>query len=154
MAADLGQMPEDPLPKGLEITQVQSEQDRVLWGELAARCIGAPEAVASALGQVEAGIEDCELDGCRRYLAFHDGTPVGTASLVLTPHVAGLYAVGTQPDQRGKGIGRALTLHALNHARHADCRVGVLQASSMGKPLYEKLGFRTLFDYVIYVQTP
>ena len=33
----------------------------------------------------------------------------------------------------------------------AGCEVAVLQASEMGRPIYERLGFRTVVSYAAYV---
>jgi GNAT superfamily N-acetyltransferase len=57
---------------------------------------------------------------------------------------AGIYLVATHPDARRRGLG-ALVMQAL----HADalargCTIAVLQASPMGHPLYQRLGYRDL----------
>jgi recombinational DNA repair protein RecT len=36
----------------------------------------------------------------------------------------------------------------------AGCVVAILQASQMGLPVYEQLGYRTVVDYVGYVDPP
>lgn len=59
--------------------------------------------------------------------------------------------VGTifvDPDRRRSGLGRAITRAVCNALGARGCRSLVLIASSMGRPLYEREGFRVLDDQV------
>jgi len=85
-----------------------------------------------------------------RYLGLVEDRPVATSRISIGGGVAGLYAVATLPDVRGRGIGRAMTLAALEAGRMLGYRIGVLQASDSGFPVYRRLGFRTIFDYAVY----
>ncbi len=66
--------------------------------------------------------------------------------------VLGIFNVATVPAARGRGVGRAVTLAALRDGAGAGCRMAVLQASEMGHPVYERLGFRDFAAYDIYVR--
>jgi len=70
---------------------------------------------------------------------------------VLHAGVAGIFAVSTLPEARGRGIGTALTVAPLVDAREAGYRVGTLQASDMGYPIYRKLGFQDVCQYNLYI---
>ncbi len=50
-----------------------------------------------------------------------------------------MYWVVTLPDQRGRGVARVVLQTALAHA-HPD-RPATLVATTLGEPLYRKLGF-------------
>ena len=76
------------------------------------------------------------------FLASVDGKPVGTASSFVEDGVVGLASVGVRPEHRRRGIGSAITLAALDAARKAGCRLGVLFSSPMAVTMYEGLGFR------------
>ena len=71
-----------------------------------------------------------------------DGAPVATASVLLDGGIAGIFDVSTVPEARQRGIGRAMTVASLQAGRAAGYEIAFLQPSPMGRPLYERLGFR------------
>ena len=75
------------------------------------------------------------------FVASLGGAPVGCATVFLGAGVAGLYHVATVQRARGKGIGKAVTLAALEHARDLGYRVSILHASKEGEPIYRQIGF-------------
>jgi predicted acetyltransferase len=66
---------------------------------------------------------------------------------------AGIFAVATMPAARNQGIGGLMTVTALQEARQLGYRVGVLQASDMGYPVYKRIGFRDVCTYRLYLQS-
>ena len=86
------------------------------------------------------------------YLAWNEGIPAATATLVLTPPDAGIYAVSTHPDHRLRGLGTAVTVAAIRDATCLGCDLVSLQASPMGYPVYLALGFRTLEEQRTFVR--
>jgi len=89
----------------------------------------------------------------RSYVAYWEGKPVSTAAVFLGKEVAGIYSVATTPEARGKGFGAAVTLTPLLDARKMGYRVGILQASEMGFPVYKRLGFKQDFRVGAYFRT-
>ena len=75
------------------------------------------------------------------FVAFLAGLPVGCATVFLGAGVAGLYHVATIPEARGRGIGKAVTLAALLHARDLGYRASILHASTEGEVIYRQIGF-------------
>lgn len=55
---------------------------------------------------------------------------------------AGLHMIGTLPQSRGKGVGKAITQHLLGEAKLQGAKMCVLHASKLGEPIYSKLGFK------------
>jgi ribosomal protein S18 acetylase RimI-like enzyme len=76
------------------------------------------------------------------YLGRLNGQPVATNMLFNGAGVASVYAVGTVPAARGRGIGGAITLKPLLDAREMGYRYAVLFATEMGIHTYERIGFR------------
>jgi GNAT superfamily N-acetyltransferase len=78
--------------------------------------------------------------------AWRDGRPVGHATLSVTTGrlgVAGIYDMGVAQHERRRGIGRALTVAALELGRRTGCAVATLNATPEGEVLYRQLGFRS-----------
>jgi GNAT superfamily N-acetyltransferase len=80
--------------------------------------------------------------------------PPDAASLVGVPgravvgiHDAGddayVIFVATHPDAQRQGLGTALMKQALRQARERGCVTTTLEASPKGRPVYERLGYRS-----------
>jgi GNAT superfamily N-acetyltransferase len=80
-----------------------------------------------------------------------NGAPVATASLLLAGGIAGIYDVSTVPEARRRGIGTAMTVTALQEARALGYEIAFLQPSAMGRPLYERIGFRQRCICSVYI---
>jgi GNAT superfamily N-acetyltransferase len=90
----------------------------------------------------------------RHYLGRWQGKPVATTSLFMSAGVVGIYFVFTLPEGRQQGIGTAITVAALHDAHRLGYRIGVLAASSMGYPVYRRLGFQEYCRFELYEWTP
>lgn len=157
MAMDLADLPRrEALPAGLEIVPVRDVGTLREFINVLALEMGVPEGSQNPAARHHAALLEAippTLAAERvplRYLGLLDGRPVATSRVSIGGGVAGLYAVATLPDVRGRGIGRALTLAALEAGRSLGCRIGALQASDDGLPVYRRIGFRTMFEYAVY----
>jgi predicted GNAT family acetyltransferase len=85
------------------------------------------------------------------WVAYSDGEAVATAATVTSDGVVGLYNIATAPGQRGRGFAEALTRHAAGAALAATGPLPlVLQSTSLGLRMYERLGFRTVTGIAVY----
>ncbi|HVE72705.1 MAG TPA: GNAT family N-acetyltransferase, partial [Thermoanaerobaculia bacterium] len=75
------------------------------------------------------------------FIAYDEGKPVATASVLMCGDVAGIYLVGTLKEARGRGLGTAATLAALHYGRERGARVAALQSSAIGESVYHGMGF-------------
>lgn len=87
----------------------------------------------------------------RCYLARRDGRTVSTVSVSGPGPVAGIWSMATPPDLQGQGAGRAALLSAMSRARGRGAESFYLMASEAGKRLYDKIGFRVVEEFPIYV---
>ena len=84
------------------------------------------------------------------FLGLLHGEPVATASLVTAGGAAGIYNVTTVEAARRRGIGAAMTVAAARHGADRGFMLATLQASTMGRPVYERLGFEFVCDFFPY----
>lgn len=78
------------------------------------------------------------------YLATADGVPACTLLTYEEEGECGIYLVATLPEARGRGLATALMSHALLEARDRGCTTTSLQATTRGRPVYERLGYRDI----------
>ncbi|MGB0982925.1 MAG: GNAT family N-acetyltransferase [Saprospiraceae bacterium] len=89
-------------------------------------------------------------NSCRFYLAFENAIPVATALTVITGDEVGIYLIATDENYRRKGIGQQITTQALLDARALGCTFAHLEATDLGKSVYEKIGFLKMSDIAVF----
>jgi GNAT superfamily N-acetyltransferase len=87
------------------------------------------------------------------YVGYVAGEPVTTALGVRTGNTIGVYNIATVRSARRRGYGAAMTLRVAADGAAAGCDVAILQASEMGRPIYERLGYRTVVEYDWYLDS-
>ena len=85
------------------------------------------------------------------YVGYTDGVPVTTGAGFRTGTTIGVYNIATIESARKRGYGAAMTARVAADGAAAGCDVAILQASEMGYPIYERLGFRRVVDYMGYI---
>jgi N-acetylglutamate synthase-like GNAT family acetyltransferase len=83
-------------------------------------------------------------EAVRVYLARQDGNPVACALIVDHETNAELQTVAVVPEARGRGLAGRLLGHALADAAERGMETSTLIATKLGRPTYERLGFRPL----------
>ena len=143
MAIDLHAVKEDlPVATDLEIVTVRDPVTLATWAETFCEAYEVPAfAGASWVEATSAlGIEQAPW---RLYVGRLDGEPVATSMLMPFGGVAGMSGIAVKSAARLRGVGAAMTLAPLRDGRALGYRVGVLWATEMGLPLYERLGFQS-----------
>ena len=90
----------------------------------------------------------------RYFVAFYEEQPVATAVTITRNGIVGVYCIATVPEHRGCGVGTLVTAAPLREAHADGYETAILQASTMGKGLYTRLGFEEYGDIPIYARVP
>ena len=88
---------------------------------------------------------------CVVYVGYADGDPVISGLGWRTGRTVGIYSIATIESARRRGYGAAMTARVVADGVVAGCDVAALQSSEMGRPIYERLGFRTVVRYAAYI---
>jgi GNAT superfamily N-acetyltransferase len=78
----------------------------------------------------------------RFYGCYYKDKIVATLMLYIKDAIAGIYLVSTANEFRGKGFGTLIAKTALRDAKDLGCKYSVLQASDMGRTVYNNIGFK------------
>lgn len=118
------------------IQLVTNSTEAKLWSELFIKSFGykiSSETIHKTLNKIN------------YYIAYNDGIAVGTAILHKTNNVVGIHSVGIPTEMRRRGYAEQIMKLLINIAVENRNEYVTLQASSMGKNLYLKLGFEEQF---------
>jgi len=132
----------------VKIDPVETDAALAEWVSVFCSCFGVPAAAVDDTRRVEA--ERTDAGPVVRLAATVEGRMVGTVLMLAAQDVAGIYVVSTLPEYGRRGIGTALTATALDAGRERGLRVGTLQASPPGEPVYRRMGFTKIAEYHQY----
>ena len=129
-----------------QVERVTTPEDLADVHHLLADAFGLPlVSVARAFGSQVLSAPDLAV-----FLTRREGQPVCTAMTTGAGEVVGIWSMATAPEHQRQGAGRATLAVAMAHHRQ---RAGLfyLGATAAGKPLYERVGFRTAEETPIWV---
>ena len=149
LAAPVDRVADVDVPAGLTIEQIAVPGALESFVDAYAGPMGLDRDQRDAAVLMEAGHPDAPRH-LVRWVGWMDGRVVATSALLDSDGVAGIYVVATQESYRRRGIGAALTAAAIAEGRRRGLAVTSLQASPMGKPVYERLGLRTVAEYRLF----
>jgi ribosomal protein S18 acetylase RimI-like enzyme len=148
----LDHLPAEPaVPEGFELRQVQSASDLDGLLDLVSWRWEVPAEHQAQLARMAAAFDlGAPTSAVRCWIAWQDGRPVSKLVMNCDAGSAGIFAVATRPEVRGRGLARALTIKALAAAHRDGYRIGILHSSDMAKRLYEDIGFRLLAPFRVF----
>lgn len=130
----------------LEIRRVATTADCLAFCDVGAVCFNVPLSWFREVFE-PAAVWRKPLAG---FIGFVDGQPVSTAATV-TAGVIGVYNVATLPGHQRKGYGEAIMRYAIEQMRsESGVERSVLQATSQGLHLYERMGYRAVTAFGVY----
>jgi GNAT superfamily N-acetyltransferase len=141
-----------PLPDGAELRWVEDDagmQDFVHVAGNSFASLGMPAEVAR---DTITDLDAFTAPHVQNVVAYLAGAPVAAAQTVLSHGIAGVYWVGTLEPARGTGLGEAVTRAVTNRAFDMGATANSLQASSMGEPIYRRMGYEELYRYCTLVR--
>lgn len=153
MAKELDRATPVTLSSALAVEEVTA-QTLAEWSRVVAVSFGCPEEYVEGPASYDRDVGLPGETSLRRFLLRIDGDPVASSALLPGPPavgLAGIFCVGTLAGVRGQGLGAIITQVAMDAARDAGARVAVLQASEMGRPVYERLGFDTVGSISVHI---
>ncbi len=147
MVAEVTSVLEVAPPAGVRIEPVERRDQALTHARVDATAFGSSVEISErvfAPGLV--GVE-----GTRGFLAWRGSEPVGGSVAQEGSGATGVFGVGVVSEARGRGIGAALTVAAVR-AFPAD--LAWLVPSDLARPMYERLGFRELETWEVWVRRP
>lgn len=154
MVADLDDLPPLPEPPpGIELVEVTPERAFSPFIEFVANRWQVPDSARSKLR----GIGESLGFGApgspnRAWLVVKDGVPLAKTVTHDSQDAVGLYGMVTQPEMRGRGLGRLVCLKVLTEARNRGHRLAVLHSTRMAVPLYESVGFHAEAPFRVFTK--
>lgn len=144
----------EPIPTDLPTTaaglEIQVVHDATALRDhalVAARSFGVAEPVALAI--IGEGL--WRRPGATVYTGYAEGRPVACGYSVRSGATLGIFTIATVPEARKRGFGAAMTGRLARDGAAAGCELVTLQASDMGRPIYERMGFRVVQEYDLFV---
>ena len=150
MALRVAELVEPPAVPDLDIRRVTTDDDLSVYIGIVAPLLSPSPSFTDLLLRAARTIGFAADVPEEHFVGYRDGLPVATVSLVTAGGAAGIYNVATIEAARGRGIGAAVTAAAVRHGAARGFTIATLQASSMGRRVYERLGFRHVCDLVPY----
>lgn len=138
---DEANLPEE-LPAGLSIEPVTDAATLAAAGDAMMPPGGGDDAARRLFGAAYEALILGPEPQMTYFAGWFEGRIVASSAIYTGTGLAGIYAVGTVADLRGRGFGGALTAAALREGRRRGLRSAALLSSELGIPVYRRLGFR------------
>jgi hypothetical protein len=134
-------------PRELEIRPAVDDAGRRAYLHVTAAAYATYGAPAKYADDAFCALESVCAPHIQGFVGYRGGDPVAAAAVYVTHGVAGIGWVGTIPEQRGHGYAEAVTWTAIREGFRRGGAFANLQASPMGRPIYERMGFITPTEY-------
>lgn len=128
----------------LDVRPINDAATRKAFAEIMSVAFEIPSAICTSIYASEIAWTG----GLKGYVGFANGKAVTTAAVMLTGDVIGLYSVATLPSHRRMGYAEAIMRQVIDRA---NVRATVLQSTRSGLSLYERMGYRSVTNFHVYI---
>ena len=138
------------LPARAEVREVESPEEEAAFWEVCGESYPSLGFPADLFTIYEPGyLTEPPFEAC---LAWLDGRPAASALLTIVGDVGVVGWVATEPAARGRGLGEACTAWVTNRIFEQGASLATLQASPMGEPIYDRMGYKEIFGYRLWLR--
>jgi len=141
----------EPPTAGLTVRAVETDGDRAAFCDVMIAAWGIYGLAAETIGAFFERLEALQADDVQGFVGWQGREPVSGAILYHCHDVAGVGWVGTVPSASRAGFGGVVTAAVVRAGLERGARFASLQASPMGAPVYERLGFETVSHYRVFL---
>jgi ribosomal protein S18 acetylase RimI-like enzyme len=145
-------VPEPRAPDGIELRRITTDEEALGYLSVVEEAFATTRMPPGILADFRPATVTG--DDTAGFVAYADGgEPVAAGSVVLARGIGGIQWVGVVEEARGRGLARLVTAAAANagFAMGADC--AWLEASTMGEPVYARMGFEEVFPYRLWLDS-
>lgn len=147
MFADRLSPPKHRMPE-LEIRRVEDEPTRRAFAHVTSVAFEIPLKICLDVY----GSGDAWSGDFHGFVGYAGQLPVTTAATVVAANVVGVYSVGTLPRYRKRGYAESIMRQALAiQKEHTGLEASILQATQSGLRLYQKMGYRKVTKFSVYI---
>jgi ribosomal protein S18 acetylase RimI-like enzyme len=147
MAVGIGELPAPPIPDGIRVEPVADERGAAAIAHVEQVGFGSEREIAERF--YAAGSYGVE--GARSFVAWDGDEPVGMAAAHWYAGAVGIFGVAVVPAARRRGIATALSTIA---ARAFPANLAWLHAADdAARSVYERLGFREVAEWEVWVRS-
>ena len=134
-------------PTDFQISKVSTNEEADDFNHVIAAAFGIPLKISQlAIGR----LDQLTKPNVAAFIIKSQDQAVAAGMTVVEHGVAGIYYIGTIPQARGRGLGELCTRLLTNTGFDLGARAAILQASSIGEPLYQRVGYKTITHYRWY----
>lgn len=148
MARALEDLNAQDYAQGVRVEKINN-QDLAPWIKIVCKAYSIP-ATAQFKIFIDYLITRAGAEKVHCYIGYYNDTPAAASMVIDHDQSVGLHWVATLPEHRTKGLGHAVSHKPLVDAQEKGFSQAILLASEMGKPRYDKLGFKEFALYDVY----
>jgi len=141
-------------PPGLHVRPAVTDRERGDYLRVTADAYAVYQQPRELTDDTFASLESVCAPHIQGFVGYAGDEPVAAAAVYLTHGVAGIGWVGTMSAHRGRRYAEAVTWAAVREGFRRGATLASLQASPMGRAVYERMGFITPSEYRVLVGIP